>query len=268
MTISPDGKISINICDDGYCAIKGADESLVTVKKSSETTLYSVGDAVYYNPVSGTSCDDYSVSNIKAGCMKWYVISNNGETVDMILDHNTTPMDAWNYSGSNANGPVTANNQLASDVSGWVSEAKSSARLISADEIAGITGAASALQWNSSKTYANSVTDINTQVSVFYFDGSGNDYTGWESPVANASNPSRYYWLYENTIGCVENGCKTDNTSIYGEVHGYWTLSPVVGLSSFAWSVSNGGSLTYDIIDSDVAVPGIRPVITISKSSL
>ena len=232
----------------------------------SESLVYSVGDAVYYNPVSGQKCDDYVASNITEGCMKWYVI-NDGETVDMILDHNTTAKFAWNSSGNNAEGPVTANNQLASDVSGWGSEAKNSARLISADEIAGITGAASSLQWNSSKTFAGSVTDINTQVSYFVFDGSGNDYSGWQSPVANESNPSRYYWLYENTSGCVEYGCKTDNTSLYGDTYGYWTLSPLVGVSNGAWGVTRGGGLHFVYVGY-VGSVGVRPVITISKFGL
>ena len=248
LTISPDGKISINICDDGYCATKGADESLVTVGKSSETTVYSVGDAVYYNPETGTSCDNYtssqSTGTAKTGCLKWYIINDGGATIDVLLDHNTTYNVKWNNSGDNAEGPVIANNQLASDVSGWVAEAKNSARLISADEVWEITQSTNgASGWNSA-----------TSTASFYFEGS----------ELSGQGTSNYSWLFDYTNTCTSYGCNTKNDGTYG----YWTLSPVVDRSDVAWYVCGFGELCYYSVGAFDENVGVRPVITISKSGL
>ena len=55
---------------------------------------------VYYNPVTGESCTNYSESNsnvgVKTGCLKWYAYSENADgTVNMLLDHNTSVNVAW-----------------------------------------------------------------------------------------------------------------------------------------------------------------------------
>ena len=245
LTIDADGNIKLSICDGGYCASKESDESLVTVKKSSKTTVYSVGDAVYYNPVSGTSCDNYVADNSldgnKSGCMKWYVINDVGETIEVLLDHNTKMMVAWNSSGNNAEGPVTANNQLASDVSGWVAEAKNSARMITADEVWKITESTNgASGWNSASS-----------TSEFYFEGSR----------LSGQGTSKYAWLFDYTLNCTDYGCNTKDDGTYG----YWTLSPNVGSSDSAWRVGNYGYISDSNVNSSNR--GVRPVITISKSN-
>ncbi|MBP3920251.1 MAG: hypothetical protein J6D28_01670 [Bacilli bacterium] len=110
---------------------------------------------VYYNPVTGASCTDYSVSNsnngVKTGCLKWYAYSENADgTVNMLLDHNTTFPETWitsddyeagngipssaltlgiTYSGGSIvgedstriwnKGPITLLRQLKTDTDGW-----------------------------------------------------------------------------------------------------------------------------------------------------
>ena len=82
----------------------------------SESLVYSVGDAVYYNPVSGTSCDDYvadnSLNQNKSGCMKWYVINDGGGTINLLLDHNTTYKVAWISSADYAAANTSVSVQL------------------------------------------------------------------------------------------------------------------------------------------------------------
>ncbi len=82
-------KVSNTWCTDTY-----------RVKKEN----YEVGDAIYYNPVDNKIClesdyqSDNSLNYYKGeadsgngeGCMKWYVIANNENDINLLLDHNTT----------------------------------------------------------------------------------------------------------------------------------------------------------------------------------
>ena len=64
--------------------------------------------------------------------MKWYAFldSENSNTVNLLLDHNTTAMVSFSSSLA----------QVSSDASTWNSEVKNTARIIKEDEIAKITG--------------------------------------------------------------------------------------------------------------------------------
>ncbi len=205
---------------------------------------YDVSNAVYYNPVSNElNCKDYVETNSqnenKTGCMKWYVIESNDETMNLLLDHNTTYKVAWNSSGSNSGG--TVNEKLASDVSSWSNEAKNTARLITADEVWSIT----------SSTNGQSNWSSASSTSSFYFEGSELSGTG----------TSKYAWLFDYTYNCTSYGC---NKAASG-TGGYWTSSPYASNSySGAWNVYFGGGLDHDHV-SDAITFGLRPVITITK---
>ena len=205
---------------------------------------YKIGDMVYYNPETGEKdCSNYTKSNSlnenKIGCMKWYVIANNDETLNLILDHNTTYNVAWNSSGNNSAGAVTANEKLKSDVSSWTSEAKNTARMITADEIYNITSSTNGVSsWNSL-----------TSTSGFYFEG------GQKTGVGT----SKYKWLFNYAAICTNYGCEELDNGTFG----YWTSSTLVGNSSFAWRIDCDGKLyEYGITSTNY---GIRPVITITK---
>lgn len=64
---------------------------------------YAIGDKVYFNPETAKKCNmsdvEYSLEdldkgreevNVKSGCMRWYVINNEDNKLDLILDHRTT----------------------------------------------------------------------------------------------------------------------------------------------------------------------------------
>ena len=188
-----------------------------------------------------------------------YAISGEGENaseINMILDHNTTPLVAWNSSGNNADGMNEVKTALETDTTGW----KQTARLITADEVAEITGAKDALDWTSDKTYANTPVK-GTSISYFYLDGADGTDTTWHTQIAKTQGTSKYAWLYDNTNGCESYGCNIADLSTYG----YWTSTPVVGNSAYAWHVHRGGGLSSSTVSlSDYR--GVRPVITISKS--
>ncbi len=201
--------------------------------------VYSNATPVYFNPVTGNLCSEYISSNslneYNNGCMKWYIFNDNStsSTVNMILDHNTTGLLAWNS---------TINN-LASDTLSWVSGLNP--RLISADEIAQITG----------NTTFNQATT--TSSDWFYLDSLS------QTRTATIQGASNYTWLYDYTIACTSYGCNVADESTYG----YWTSATVAYNSANVWGMDRSGSLR-NYAGNSVTSYGVRPVITISKYTL
>ena len=248
--------------------------------------LYTNGEVVYFNVTTGNACSesDYTETQsnigVKEGCMKFYAFNDNGgDTVNLILDHNTTAKVAWNNTYTNdggikinAKGPKEVLDQLKTDTSSWkgtitpsnytmdqtgqTSNAKYTidyssykARLITANEIAQITG--------------NTTWDEKAASKIYYFDSK----TTSASTTCKSGNTTgcQYGWLYDRTkTDCTTYGClnNSDQSTL-----GYWTASSRAGSSDSAWSVSFGagvddGDVDYSNFD------GVRPVITVSKGKL
>ena len=243
--IVKNGKVeSGNFCVDGYKIEYKNGQS----KKISDTceVLYQVyenGTAIYFNPETGKVCnqnDAVSTTGTKTGCMKWYTFNDEGsktETVNMILDHNTTATVAYNSTGSNSE-MKEVKTALDNDTSTWDSSLK--ARLITANEIAKITG--------------NTSFDEKTSSDWFYLDSNN------KTQVANSTNKSKYSWLYDYTESCEEKGCNIEDSSTTA----YWTSSSTVNRPKYVWIVYRFGTLDYSDVSNTNR--GIRPVITISKS--
>ena len=201
-------------------------------------TLLANGTAVYYNPVTNAKCtasQAVSTTGTKTGCMKWYAFNDEGnDTVNLLLDHNTTATVAWASSG-NANGPVEVKTQLENDTSSW--NKSINARLIEASEIAKITGYQN---WNN---------------NWYYF------HTNSTTKYKGAVGTNKYAWLFDNTQFCTQYGCNVADPSNYG----YWTNTEYLVNSSRARLVSNDGGLLYESVNT-AGYFGVRPVITVSKS--
>ena len=246
--------------------------------------IYKNGEVVYFDVDNGTKCSNYtetqSNTGTKSGCMKFYAFNDDGkDTINLILDHNTTALVAWNNtytndSGSkiNAKGPKEVLTQLNDDTKYWVgtitpenysidqstqvSKAKYTidysnykARLITAQEIATITGYTG---W-----------DEKTATNTFYFDSK----TKTESDTCKSGNTTGcgYGWLYDRTNkSCTTYGC-LNNSDVYTE--GYWTASSRAGGSNSAWLVRYVAYVNYNFVGSSDSY-GVRPVITILKSKL
>ena len=227
---------SYDIGIDGYVVINGE------VTKVSTTKSFKNGTAVYYNPETGNKCSKEaakSTTGTKSGCMKWYVFNDKegNATVNVILDHNTTAIVACNSTVNNSE-MKEVKIALENDTKEW----KNTARLITANEVAKITG--------------NTGFDATqTGQSWFYLDSNN------QTQTASSTNKSKYAWLFDYTIGCTNYGCNTSDSS----TRGYWTSSPYKGTSTVAWLVNQIGSLNHTYMTGN---NGIRPVITISKSNI
>ena len=247
-------------------------------EKGTSTKTYANGEVVYFNVTTGEKCSNYTEtqSNIgtKSGCMKFYAFNDNGgSNVNLLLDHNTTAEVFWNLKVSTASGPKEVLNQLKKDTALWqgtitpenysidqseqgsgvkyaVDYSDYKARLITAQEVAQITG--------------NTTFDEKTSSSIFYFDTN----TTTESKTCKYGNTSgcNYGWLYDRTdTDCTNYGC-LNNSDL--PTYGYWTISPNASTSGYAWCVYyNGGTLTNGYVGG-AHRHGVRPVITVAKSNL
>ncbi len=259
--IDSKGNISFALADRDkkWCAKKESDSEKVTMEDysaenckidgtSGENDALADGTAVYFDPKLGTKCDTYTEANsatgIKEGCMKWYTFGGNNDSdkVNLLLDHNTTSTVAWNTNNDNTDSSQI-DEKVALDTDGWVGNP----RLITADEIAKITG----------NTTFNSVTTPDS--NYFYFDTNTTSIDPNRGP-----GTSKYAWLFDRTNNCTSYGCNIVDDSTYG----YWTNNAVSGSSSFVWYVSFDGGLGGSYSPSYSSRLGIRPVITISKSLL
>ena len=205
---------------------------------------YTVGEAINYNPTTNQTCENpVSTTGTKTGCMKWYVIKDNGDSINVILDHNTTATVAYNTSGTYVEyNSASIKNQVNTDTTGWTSGLNP--RLITANEIATIT----------------ENTTFNGSSSTYFYFGSNNT-TNYSSQTEEQKARQRSFaWLFDYTYNCTNYGCNTADSS----TSGYWTSSS--GTSSDAWSVLYYGYL-FNIYVGGGGSYGVRPVITIPKST-
>ena len=167
--------------------------------------------------------------------MKWFAFNDDGsDTVNLLLDHNTTATVAWASSRTNANGPVEVKTQLESDTSSW--NKSINPRLIEAREIATITG------------------NTNWDNNDYYFhDNTQTQYKG-------AAGTNKYAWLFDNTRSCTQHGCNVADFSNSG----YWTNTADSGYYNNAWFVDRSGILSRGSVEYAVS-NGVRPVITVLK---
>ena len=193
---------------------------------------------------------------VKTGCMKLYIYDDRGTDYKLLLNHCTTDQIGYDNDYGPGN---TIKQRLYFDTEGWIW----SPDLIGVDDVAHVVGADrnDTLQWDSSLPLG---TNVGTQISWFYFDGSGNSYDGWQTRVANSTNKSNYGWLYEDLISCENNGC---SARLNGNSYGYWTKDEVTGNSSHAWRVASNGSIE-SYYKNNSGNYSVRPVITIPKSYL
>ncbi len=270
--------------------------TVTIVGEEIKLKTYTNGDVVYFNVDTGEKCSlsDYtetqSNTGVKEGCMKFYAFNDDGgDTVNLILDHNTTAKVVWiskedwqkaggtesDYGtyGKKDKGPLTLLAQLKEDTSSWqgtitpsnytmdqtvsfgssakytIDYSNHKARLITAQEITTITG--------------NTSWDEKTASSFYYFDSK----TTSASTTCKEGNTTgcQYGWLYDKTSkSCTTYGCLNNSDK---ETYGYWTASSLAVSFSDAWNVCYRGYVGHAGVNNGNA-SGVRPVIEVSKSKL
>ena len=176
--------------------------------------------------------------------MKWYAFltNNSSSNVNLILDHNTTAKVAWT-SNANTTTPDIINSQLTTDIENWNDTIKSTARLITANEINQIAPNVDDGGW------------ILTNGNTWYWLHTGSKSGGY----TGTAGTNKYGWLFDNMENCSGFGCNNNQTG----TNGYWTsTAPHAG---WAWNVHLDGAM--DCCTSTNATNyGVRPVITVSKN--
>ena len=210
-------------------------------------------------------------------CLKFYAFNDGGgEKINLLLDHNTTAKVAWTKSdvSNNTNGPINVITNLKNDTKEWnvpviskdyqykgqnsysikYNTEEYKARLITAQEIAIITGADKEFEWkeeSSSPVYYF----YNLEFSSQY--GSGD---------LCATSGCKYGWLYDRTSTiCTRYGCLYNSDSL---LNGYWTSTAVAESYNTAWTVSYKGYISSASNVQSSGYNGVRPVIEVLKSSI
>ena len=237
------------------------------------TNYHEDNSLVGYNGLSSTK-----TTNNQNGCLKFYSFNYEGkEKVNLLLDHNTTAVAYWTEdnieSNTNANGPMEVLTTLKTDTDNWLgtesldnytvsqtgygnytipySDGNYKARLITANEIAKITG--------------NTTFNESTSSTVFYFDTNKTS----QSSTCKSGDISgcNYGWLYDRASSfCATYGC-LNNSGSHTINEGYWTGTSSFGRTNAAWYVSYAGSIGRSNIDVGSNY-GVRPVIEVLKSKL
>ena len=291
--VTVNGATSVWDKETGTLILSKATGNVTVIVNGSK--IYSNGDEVYFNVTTGTKCSssDYtetqSNTGVKEGCMKFYAFNDDGkDTVNLLLDHNTTATVAWlsksdyveaggtesDYGGEGKNdkGPLTTLKQLNSDTATWKgtetpinyimdqtgqsSNAKYTidyngykARLITTKEVAQITG--------------NTTWDEKTAGNRFYFDT--NSTSSSATCISGNTSGCSYGWLYDRTkINCKAYGCLNNSDK---ETNGYWAASSRAANPYRAWNVYCLASINYNTVSS-TSTYGVRPVIEVLRSKL
>ena len=248
VTVSIDGKVTSEKAEEDECEI------IVTPSEPTTYTKYNNGTPLLYDPVNNAKCETSigSATGTNDGCMKWYAFldSEDSSTVNLILDHNTTDYVAWG-SSSSVTTPDIVIEKLVDDITNWNASVKSTARLISAEEVHKI--APSQVMYDVYGSLKGQWSQTDTS-NWYYF------HTENQTRYEGAAGSNTFAWLFDNLYKCTIYGC---NVGVSSDSYGYWTDTHA--LDHLSWFVNHVGSLSAIKLTTDDSY-GVRPVITVSKS--
>ena len=276
--VNSDGSIAVNITDGKYCA-NGTSENLTITKGSCDPIVtepegFYVGKPIYFNPENATKCSQPEAvvaPGSKNGCLKFYVLQESGENLDLLLAHNITERVKWNEN-RNYDDPNVVVPQLELDTQTW--QDSLNPRLPDITVIAKVVNAAEEIGWEHEG-------GLWGEESVFYFEGAKNGI--WDQPITGQGTSS-YAWLYDYLYGCTSYGCNYNGTyigepeakvprravfDVEGTGYAYWTINIAPeepSIANMAWVVDRTGCVNG--VTRDYPGAGIRPVITVNSNIL
>ena len=243
---------------------------------------YTVGQEVYFDPVTQTNCDSSTfsvaaINNNESTCYKWRVITTDDtrgkNKVTIQMDHNIINMSDWvtradydddaNFDtrGNTNKGPITALNRLQQATSTWTI----SNLTYTYDTSAAVNNYGTLTCTNGTCTNGSNQTIVTglkarlitveevaeitrTEVPNMPWDLSSNSdftFSSTDGIGIGETTPgnTHLWWLLENVFPLERTG---GTANLYGESkYGYWTLSPVTDRSSRAWAVYRTGNINY-----------------------
>ncbi|MBS7020520.1 MAG: hypothetical protein KH135_01420, partial [Firmicutes bacterium] len=234
---------------------------------------YFVGEEIYYDPTGTiTDCElgkEWTPRNTGTTCYKWNVIKDNGNNVEMLVDHNIGSPGPWlskadfigaggteeewnicpDVPGNHKYGPITAMRQLKDETKNW----------------------------NKVELFTNS-DNVSREVSV---GGTYTvDYSGMKARLISAEELSKLDANSKWTPNGVDGGVHLNVPEwLYGnlgeEVYllGYWTdtARPHERVYSDVWSLTMDGYLEPNGMDGLVegtTLIGLRPVVRVKKFNM
>ncbi len=267
---------------------------LVSASKPTVITKnYSNGEIVYFDVSTGKKCTNYNLENSKTGyngidnklgnqnsCLKFYAFNDIGsDTVNLLLDHNTTAVSSRNSVGDNKYGPKEVLEQLKLDTKNW------KGTIAPSNYTTGITGRRYTVDYNGHNSRLISSNEVATIIgnlgydenkiwTSYFFDTGG----VVESSTCKVGNTTgcKYGWIYDRTsTDCATEGC-LNNAEV--DISGYWTMSAVSEVSEvedhlnmcnghIVFGISHHGRMGK-ACPNNAEHYGVRPVIEVLKSKL
>lgn len=269
------GYVSKGKCD---LALNWSQTIFPTISKSVNGTVFYdpswvKSNPIYYNPVDNSKCNSSASSSVLgtiSGCMKWYAYSESDGRINMLLDHSIINYGEWGSTNQSTpsyllsiiddktatwsdeiirNDSYSANwNYNGTDYSLLIDYSGKKARLLSAEEVAII---ADNFSWsNNGNSYYFG--------SMAFGETDGYLYQNHDEQLRQ----ERVSWLFDNMHECSYFGCENSESDVYA----YWTSTPKTNTSNEVWGVCYAGCV--DSTDANVNYIGLRPVISVSKSTI
>lgn len=250
--------VMANLEFDGY--LVNYDGTTASIPKKT----YEIGDVAYLDPTGAVSdCKsgkEWTPTRTATTCYKWNIVKDNGNSVDMLLDHNLGNKVAWlskndfisaggleaDYGarGNNKYGPITTIKQLKNDTNFWTKVET----LTNTDNVVRnhAFGGTYTINYNGMKARLITGQEVANIIKN----------TTWKTNGTTSTSLASESWLYQNTYN------HNDNSNF-----GYWSDTSHSEFSDLIWRVDSNGELNYDIPLKDT-VYGIRPIVRVLKSSI
>ena len=275
--ISKEGKIALAVHNGRYCITKGFEDTDITVTENYEKcelpkepnpNISSTSECVTSGTCSDTEINNGIKVNVKVNDKEnydFYVISDNGTELTLIMDRNIGTQVAWvtkvdynddtNYGsyGKTDKGPITTLNYLNNQTANWTN----------IDPI-------------ESYTYDNNLNDSSAYQKLEITNGEGvlTSKDGATTTTLTGVSRARLLTYEEADALCRVNSYKTP-TWLYTNLSSsnttevpkaYWFLTTHPPYTYDVRAMYYDGVLTYNNMVSNETTHGTRPVITLSKN--
>lgn len=241
----------------------------VAAAEATPERRYAVGDEVYFNPYQGTPCraeEAWSRDNLASRCFRWYVLHTDGETLELIADHDVGRRVPWlskedfiaaggtaeeyGERGNSRYGPLTALKELKRVTNSF----KNVEVLTAADNVTRPNAEGGSYTINyagfkarlpSAQEFADLVPDKNTVAGTIW------------SPDTPSFIHAMPYWLYAN-LGRPDGNPEAVHVAQYTDT-AHTVLPSTVWVVCLGTNLGKGSVTTHEKYGRELL--GVRPII-------